>query len=94
MKVDSRLARRFPPTAEGDATALKNFCDCFLHTAKPVREAVVAVLQTELDRSVAESEKREQLDSPNYVAALADLMGYRRGLRTTIDLLTNGVNQA
>lgn len=54
-----------------------------------VRKAVVQVLTNELERAILLSESPENLNSPNPLAVLADLHGYRRGLRAAIKLLTN-----
>ncbi len=58
-------------------------------SSRTVREQVVGVLTKELDRVILQSESGEALSSPNALATLADLHGYRRALRFTIKLLTN-----
>ena len=58
-------------------------------TAVHVRQAVVGVLTKDLDRAILLSESPENVNSQNPLAVLADLHGYRRGLRAAIKLLTN-----
>lgn len=57
--------------------------------ASLVRQAAAQVLTKELERVILLSESPENVNSPNPLAVLADLHGYRRGLRTAIKLLTN-----
>ena len=54
-----------------------------------VRAKLVEVLTKDLDRAILLSESPENVNSPNPLAVLADLHGYRRGLRAAIKLLTN-----
>lgn len=57
--------------------------------ATEVRRSVAGALTKSLDSAILQSESREVFDSPNALAALADLAGYRRGLREAIKLLSN-----
>lgn len=47
------------------------------------------VLTDELDRVILQSESQEVLRSPNALALLSDLNGYRRALRFSRSLLQN-----
>lgn len=47
------------------------------------------VLTDELESAILRSESGDILNSPNYQAAHADLIGYRKGLRFALKLLEN-----
>lgn len=53
-----------------------------------VRQRVTNVLTKARENAIIQSEDKKNLESPNYVGVLADLAGFRRGLRFAIDLLT------
>jgi hypothetical protein len=57
--------------------------------ARYIREAIVRVLTNELEGAILQSESRDRLNGPNALADHQDLMGYRRGLRHAIKLLTD-----
>jgi hypothetical protein len=59
-----------------------------IQNCKFVRDLVSKVLTRRLDDAIIRAEDRTNLQSPNYVATLADTTGYRRGLREAIQLLT------
>ena len=71
-----------------DDDALAEFASRWRNSAA-VRKAVVEVLTKDLDRAILLSESPDSLNSPNPLAVLSDLHGYRRGLRAAIKLLTN-----
>lgn len=58
-------------------------------SSQQVRDAIKGALTKEIDSAILCSESREVLNSPNALASLADLHGYRRGLRLAVKLLTN-----
>lgn len=59
-----------------------------IRNCSDVRQRIAGVLTKELESATILGEKRENLESPNYVGVLADLAGYRRGLRHALALLT------
>lgn len=56
--------------------------------SKEIRGKLKQVLTTELEAAILSSEAKETWTSPNPALILAELAGYRRGLRTIIKLLT------
>lgn len=57
--------------------------------AKIIRELLAGVLTSEVESAILRTESREILNCPNALASIADLHGYRRGLRFALGLLTN-----
>lgn len=57
--------------------------------ATNLREKIVSILQGSLDQAILESESGSVVDCPNYLAKIADLHGYRRGLRQAIKLISD-----
>lgn len=58
-------------------------------SAKAVREIISQVLTDEIEADILRVEAQETLDSPNALAVVAASIGYRRGLRQALKLLTN-----
>lgn len=54
-----------------------------------IRQRLAKVLQDSLDQAILESESDDLPESGNYIAKIADLHGYRRGLRQAIKLIHN-----
>lgn len=53
-----------------------------------IRELLAEHLTKCIERAILESESKMFLDSPNYTAAVSDNLGFRRGLRQALSLLT------
>jgi hypothetical protein len=60
-----------------------------LQNCSLVRGVIAQVLTDELERVILQSESPEVLDSPNALAVVADLHGYRRALRFARSLIQN-----
>jgi len=71
-----------------DPEKLEEFNAAF-RSCSPIRQALVKVLTKDLENAILQSESRDRLNGPNALADLSDLMGYRRGLRLAIKLLTD-----
>lgn len=82
--MKGKFDRRLLP-ADGDA---EDFATRF-REASVLRTAIADLLTKEIQHGIIQSEAKEVLDSPNALAVLADLHGYRRGLRFALKLLTN-----
>jgi hypothetical protein len=82
LRLNQKLRRAVGETdAEEFITRMQN---CSM-----VRAVIAQVLTDELERVILQSESPASLDSPNALALLADLHGYRRALRFARSLLQN-----
>lgn len=81
-RLDSRLSRGL------DEQQVVELIERFRNSLL-VRQAIAGVLTKSLDHAILQSESRETFESPNALAVLSDLMGYRRGLREAISLILN-----
>lgn len=59
-------------------------------SAELFNEMLKKVLTDELESAIIRSESGDILNSPNYLAVHADLIGYRKGLRYVLNLLDQG----
>ena len=59
------------------------------NNSRHIRELLARALTKSLDSAILQSESSEVLASPNALAVLSDLNGYRRACREAIRLLTN-----
>lgn len=80
-RVDARLLRLIP-MGEREEWPIR-FANC-----QPVRELLVRVLTAEIESDILRVEA-EALDSPNALAAVAASIGYRKGLRHAIRLISS-----
>ncbi len=81
-RLDSRLSRGL------DEQQVAELVERFRNSLH-VRQAIAGVLTNALDHAILQSESRETFESPNALAVLSDLMGYRRGLREALSLILN-----
>lgn len=81
-RIDSRISREFSAGVDPqEFVALRQL-------AEPLIKIYERVLTKELNDAIIRDEDKDLTDSPNYGITLADSMGYRRGLRHAIKLLT------
>lgn len=79
-RVDARLLRLIPPS-ERDEWHIR------FATSRAVRDLLVRVLTNEIEADIIRVEA-DALTSPNALAAVAASIGYRKGLRHAIKLLS------
>jgi len=84
MKVDQRLVR-------GLDSEDKELILSSIRSSKFLREMLIKVLTEEIESAIIHDESVDLLESPNALATLARSLGYRKGLRHCIDLLTTEV---
>ena len=84
MKVDQRLVR-------GLDSEDKELLLSSIRSSKFLREMLIKVLTDELESAIIRDESVDLLESPNALATLSRSLGYRKGLRHCIDLLTTEV---
>lgn len=73
-----------------DEQGVKDVSASFL-SSKPYRDQIIKLLEEEIDGIRLQSVKSSSYDNPNWAYKQADAIGYERGLRKLISLLSEKI---